>query len=308
MLGHRVPFDLLATVTGTAEDDLIPALRALVEQGVLVESGDDEFTFRHALVREALTGHLLGREKRRLHEAALDALLAGADADPALVAHHAKGAGRYDDMVAAAPPGRRALPRHRLAVPGAAAGRDGPGGGGRRHRTARLRGPRGLARRADRRRHRARAPLAGQRRPARRDRAAALYVLVRLTWEADDYAEMARLTGDIEALVAAAAAGRRPGPGDGRGRPVGDAAGRRTTRRSSGPTARIALADQFDLPEIRLAALVEKGATLTEHGRRPPTRAARSSPASSTRRRSAANGCWPPGRSTTWPSRSRRTR
>ena len=45
---------------------------------------------------------LLGRQRRRLHEAALDALLATGGADPALVAHHARGAGRYDDMVDAA--------------------------------------------------------------------------------------------------------------------------------------------------------------------------------------------------------------
>jgi DNA-binding CsgD family transcriptional regulator/tetratricopeptide (TPR) repeat protein len=101
VLGHRVPFDLLAAVTETREAELIPLLRQLVGRGVLVEAGEDEFTFRHALVREAIAGQLLGRERRRLHEAALDTLLRGG-ADPALVAHHAQRAGRFDDMVAAA--------------------------------------------------------------------------------------------------------------------------------------------------------------------------------------------------------------
>ncbi len=102
VLGYRIPFDLLAAVTGREERDLITALRQLVADGVLVETGEDEFAFRHALVREAVGERLLGRERRRLHEAALDALLASGDADWALVAKHAGGAGRYDDMLAAA--------------------------------------------------------------------------------------------------------------------------------------------------------------------------------------------------------------
>src|SRR5262249_482596 len=85
VLGQRIPFDLLACVTAVDEVELIAALPQLVGRGVLVESGDDEFMFRHALLREAITGSLLGRERRRLHEAALDALLARgsvASADP----------------------------------------------------------------------------------------------------------------------------------------------------------------------------------------------------------------------------------
>ncbi|HEU4397945.1 MAG TPA: AAA family ATPase, partial [Actinomycetota bacterium] len=54
VLGHRVAFDLLAAVTGAGEEELIAALRKLVTRGVLVESGEDEFSFRHALVREAI--------------------------------------------------------------------------------------------------------------------------------------------------------------------------------------------------------------------------------------------------------------
>jgi hypothetical protein len=61
VLGHRIPFDLLAEVTGTGEDELIAVLRDLVTRGVLVESGDDEFAFRHALVREAIADQMLAR-------------------------------------------------------------------------------------------------------------------------------------------------------------------------------------------------------------------------------------------------------
>jgi DNA-binding NarL/FixJ family response regulator len=101
VLGRKVPFDLLAVVTGLAEDDLIEVLRELVRRGLLVELGDDEFGFRHALAREAISDQLLGRQRRRLHELAYETLAAADDSDVALIAHHAKGAGRYDDMVAA---------------------------------------------------------------------------------------------------------------------------------------------------------------------------------------------------------------
>jgi DNA-binding CsgD family transcriptional regulator len=101
VLAHRIPFDLLATVTGTPEDELIEQLRELVRRGVLVEAGEDEFTFRHALVREAIRDQLLARQRRRVHESAFEALVA-AGGDDALIAKHARGAGRYDDMVAAA--------------------------------------------------------------------------------------------------------------------------------------------------------------------------------------------------------------
>ncbi|GIJ45648.1 LuxR family transcriptional regulator [Virgisporangium aliadipatigenens] len=102
VLGRKVPFDLLAAVTTLDEDELISVLRELVRRGMLVEIGDDEFGFRHALAREAIADQLLGRQRRRLHELAYECLVAGGSPDLALVAHHACGAGRYDDMVAAA--------------------------------------------------------------------------------------------------------------------------------------------------------------------------------------------------------------
>src|SRR6185312_5167483 len=101
VLGRKVPFDLLAVVTGLAEDDLIGVLRELVRRDLLLEMGDDLFGFRHALAREAISDQLLGRQRRRLHELAFENLRADESADLALIAHHAKGAGRYDDMVTA---------------------------------------------------------------------------------------------------------------------------------------------------------------------------------------------------------------
>jgi DNA-binding CsgD family transcriptional regulator/tetratricopeptide (TPR) repeat protein len=102
VLGRRVPFDVLAAVTGTSEDDLIARLRVAIDRGLLVEGEPDVFGFRHELAREAVESGLLGRERRRLHEAALAALRAAGSRDHVALAHHARGAGRFDDLVAEA--------------------------------------------------------------------------------------------------------------------------------------------------------------------------------------------------------------
>jgi DNA-binding CsgD family transcriptional regulator len=99
---HRVDFDVLSAVSGTTDAELIPILRDLVERGLLVEAEADLFSFRHALAREAIEADLLGRERRHLHHAALDALRAANSDDFTAIARHAYGAGQFDDMVAAA--------------------------------------------------------------------------------------------------------------------------------------------------------------------------------------------------------------
>ncbi len=99
VLGARASFDVLATLTRCTEEHLIDQLRALVERGLVVEEDDDEFSFRHALVRDAVEGQLLGRERRRLHEQALQALREAGSSDLADLARHAAGAGHYEEMV-----------------------------------------------------------------------------------------------------------------------------------------------------------------------------------------------------------------
>lgn len=99
VLGRRVSFDLLAAVTATPERALIDHLRVAVDRGLLVETDADVFGFHHDLAREAIDAALLGRERRRLHQAALDALRAVKSRDHVALTHHAAGAGRYDEMV-----------------------------------------------------------------------------------------------------------------------------------------------------------------------------------------------------------------
>ena len=100
-------FDLLAAVTGASEAELIdlPARR-----GGPRAAGRDRAPTCSASTTSSperrSRARLLGRERRRLHEAALDALRAAGSRDHVALAHHAQGAGRYDDMVAEARLGR----------------------------------------------------------------------------------------------------------------------------------------------------------------------------------------------------------
>ena len=99
VLGRRVGFDVLAAVTGEDEVDLIDVLRDLIDHGLLVETEPDVFGFRHDLSREAIEQRLLGRQQRRIHQAALDALEQAGSTNLAAMAHHARGAGRADEVV-----------------------------------------------------------------------------------------------------------------------------------------------------------------------------------------------------------------
>jgi DNA-binding CsgD family transcriptional regulator len=268
VLGQRIPFDLLAAVTATGEEELIAVLRDLVTRGVLVESGEDEFAFRHALVREAIGAQMLGRQRRRLHEAALDVLLGSGISDPAMVAHHARGAGRYDDMIAAARRGTalylsigsayQALQLAEMGLDEVSDDIDLLAGAAR---AAWLAGLLDDALRYGRRWR----DLAG----STTDRAESLYLLVRIAWESRETGEMRALTQDIETLIA-----QLP-PGADQARAMTAIAQSAYLRDDLDAAVlwsdrALALADEFDLPAVRLTALVEKGSTLAE---RPQTAA-----------------------------------
>lgn len=262
VLGHRIPFDLLAAVTKASEDELIAILRDLVSRGVLVESGEDEFTFRHALLREALTGQMLGRQRRRVHEAALEVLLASDEVDPAFVAHHAQAAGRYDDMILAARKGAAlylsigsAYQALQLAEMGLEEVGDDLELLSAAARAAWLAGL--LDDAADyARKWRALAATST-------DRADALYLLIRLAWEADDHLGMQERTEEIKRLI------EELPPGADQARAMTAVAQSAMLRDEAEEALRwsdraLALAAALDLPHVRLAALVEKGSTLAE--------------------------------------------
>jgi ATP/maltotriose-dependent transcriptional regulator MalT len=104
--GERVGHALLAAVTGLGDDQLVAALRPAVAANVLITDAED-YTFRHALIREVVYDDLLPGENVRLHSRFAEVI----GADPALVpparvaielAHHAYAAHDVTGALAAA--------------------------------------------------------------------------------------------------------------------------------------------------------------------------------------------------------------
>ncbi|MFD5480443.1 helix-turn-helix transcriptional regulator [Streptomyces hawaiiensis] len=74
--GRRAEHDVLREAVGLPEEELESALREAVGRQLLVAGGDDTYSFRHALAREAVYADLLPGERARLH-GAFARLLAG---------------------------------------------------------------------------------------------------------------------------------------------------------------------------------------------------------------------------------------
>ena len=108
VFGQPAGFDVLTAITGLDETELLTHLRPMVERGLIEETRTDRLWFNHALVAESVRQQLLGRERRRLHEACFDAISAVAADDYAALALHADGAGHYDQIVEIARSGSRA--------------------------------------------------------------------------------------------------------------------------------------------------------------------------------------------------------
>ena len=114
VLGVEVDFEVLAVAVEAKENELLTQLKALVDSGILVESGPDRFGFRHELVREAVVDGLFTRERRRIHASVHDALMAAGSDDAVALVTHASGAGRTKEAAdAAADAAHEALARGR---------------------------------------------------------------------------------------------------------------------------------------------------------------------------------------------------
>jgi DNA-binding CsgD family transcriptional regulator/tetratricopeptide (TPR) repeat protein len=74
VIGRRFPHTLLAAVCDRHDADLLEDLRLAVEHQVLVTEGD-HYSFRHALVQEAVYDDLLPGERTRLHAQFADLLV-----------------------------------------------------------------------------------------------------------------------------------------------------------------------------------------------------------------------------------------
>ena len=74
VVGRRFDFGLLQALTGSDEQELLFLIKELVAAQLVVEESADQFSFRHALIREAVYLSLLIRERKRYHGQAAVAL------------------------------------------------------------------------------------------------------------------------------------------------------------------------------------------------------------------------------------------
>jgi predicted ATPase len=82
VIGVRVSLDLLASVSGFHDADLLRALDRLVERHILVESQPTggvpaELAFRHALTRDAIYDRLIFARRRTIHRRVAEAIEPG---------------------------------------------------------------------------------------------------------------------------------------------------------------------------------------------------------------------------------------
>jgi DNA-binding CsgD family transcriptional regulator/Flp pilus assembly protein TadD len=65
--GRRFDFTLLQQALHEDEDQLLPLMKELIAAQLVVEESADQFAFRHTLIRQAIYGDLMARERRSLH-------------------------------------------------------------------------------------------------------------------------------------------------------------------------------------------------------------------------------------------------
>jgi class 3 adenylate cyclase/tetratricopeptide (TPR) repeat protein len=101
VIGREFGPGLLMAVAGMAEGPIREGLRQLEASGLLFSRGsgtDQVYVFKHALVQEAAYASLLRQRRQEVHGRVADALAAGgAEARPALLAHHLEGAGQLTE-------------------------------------------------------------------------------------------------------------------------------------------------------------------------------------------------------------------
>src|SRR3712207_1919774 len=96
---RRVSHALLSAVVDLPPAELDTTLRVALDQSILVQPDTNGYTFRHALLAEAVYQDLLPGERVRLHTAYVEALRSGAvEGTAAEVATHARAA--HDDVAA----------------------------------------------------------------------------------------------------------------------------------------------------------------------------------------------------------------
>lgn len=100
--GQGASFDAVKHIADLDDITLTHALQVLRDLHVVYETADERFWFTHALVASSVSRSMLGRERRRLHGRAFDAVRDADTLNYAALAEHAEGAGRDDEVPAIA--------------------------------------------------------------------------------------------------------------------------------------------------------------------------------------------------------------
>lgn len=67
VMGQRIDFSVLPTLTSATEQELFPLMKELLAAQLLIEESPEQFSFRHALARQAIYSELLARERQIMH-------------------------------------------------------------------------------------------------------------------------------------------------------------------------------------------------------------------------------------------------
>jgi DNA-binding NarL/FixJ family response regulator len=92
VIGHDVPLDLWAALSGVSEDDLLIVLERAIDARVL-DPTDRGVRFAHALIRDAIYDSVLPIRRRAWHQQIAETLLVRSSPDPDRIAYHLQQAG-----------------------------------------------------------------------------------------------------------------------------------------------------------------------------------------------------------------------
>ena len=97
VVGRRVPRTLLAAAAGQPEEAVLAGLEAACRARLLLEDGDDAYTFSHDVIREVVEADVGAARRAVLHRNVAEALEGGrVRASPELLAYHFARAGNAD--------------------------------------------------------------------------------------------------------------------------------------------------------------------------------------------------------------------
>jgi predicted ATPase len=100
IVGRRVPHALLLAVAGQPEDAVLAGLEAACRARLLLEEGDDGYTFAHDVIREVVEADVGAARRALLHRRVAEALEGDSGgASPELLAYHYARGGVPDKAV-----------------------------------------------------------------------------------------------------------------------------------------------------------------------------------------------------------------